>query len=350
VTRAEWSGAVEQAAWIAERLSPFDSGEVTSVVPAGYEAYARLLHPAEGLEGAPGVRWAQVAAWSGVALGPDTQFHELALPEHRPAAPAPWSGHGAAVGTLAAADLDALIEVLAEHTATADSCWFCLWEGYGWDSNSRLIATADEDPAAPAPGMADLDSALDPVPPAVRAGPRVELPNRRHLLYRGPIAAAREFVGSHDQSPTLWWPADRAWCVATEIDLDWTYVGGPSGLIDRLVADQRVEAQRARAGDHHHLRVQPWLARAIDRTTDELFASGQATLHTWRGNLSAQLERPRDDRDGFLRTRCEGEDPLTRPQSGSGWTRLHDHDPDGDALRAAVTSALTIRVIDSLIS
>jgi len=37
-------------------------------------------------------------------------------------------------------------------------------------------------------------------------------------------------------------PADRAWCVATEIDFAWTYVGGSRELIDAILADARLEA------------------------------------------------------------------------------------------------------------
>jgi hypothetical protein len=69
-----WSGDVHQADWIAPRLAPWDGGTITIVVPAGFEAYARVLHPAE----TPGngdhlVRWADVAAWSGMPLREDAQ-------------------------------------------------------------------------------------------------------------------------------------------------------------------------------------------------------------------------------------------------------------------------------------
>jgi hypothetical protein len=45
-----------------------------------------------------------------------------------------------------------------------------------------------------------------------------------------------------DQSPNLWWPDDRAWFVATEIDFDSTFVGGDDPLIAVLVTDRRLEA------------------------------------------------------------------------------------------------------------
>ncbi|MEA3218698.1 MAG: hypothetical protein QOJ19_4854, partial [Acidimicrobiia bacterium] len=45
-----------------------------------------------------------------------------------------------------------------------------------------------------------------------------------------------------DQSPNLWWPDDRAWIVATEVDFAWTYVGGSSELIEELLNEARLEA------------------------------------------------------------------------------------------------------------
>jgi len=72
------------------------------VVPVGFDAYARVLHPAEE----PGwvsdrlVRWAQVAAWSGMSLRRDAQFHPIALPPARPDREAPWSSQGPREGSL----------------------------------------------------------------------------------------------------------------------------------------------------------------------------------------------------------------------------------------------------------
>lgn len=44
------------------------------------------------------------------------------------------------------------------------------------------------------------------------------------------------------QSPNVFWPDDHAWCVATEIDLDSTYLGGTMKLISDVMADERLEA------------------------------------------------------------------------------------------------------------
>lgn len=35
-------------------------------------------------------------------------------------------------------------------------------------------------------------------------------------------------------TPSLWWPDDRTWCVATEIDFRWTYVGGSQVCINEI--------------------------------------------------------------------------------------------------------------------
>ncbi len=51
------------------------------------------------------------------------------------------------------------------------------------------------------------------------------------------------------QSPSIFWPDDESWCVATEIDLFCTYVGGSRALIDELLADERLEVWEAHLDD-----------------------------------------------------------------------------------------------------
>ena len=81
-------------------------------------------------------------------------------------------------------------------------------------------------------------------PPHVLTGPRVSIPARDYLLFRGPLSQAAQW-GAADlvpgmprelNSPNLMWPVDRAWFVATEIDLPWTGIAGTAGLIDDLLA------------------------------------------------------------------------------------------------------------------
>jgi hypothetical protein len=307
---ATWSDAVEQAEWIATRLAPFDSHEVTSVVPGGYEAYARVLHPAEDpARGDPSlVRWAEVAAWSGMPLRRDSQFHSLALPPESPRTEAPWTGQGPDRGNLYQPDAEALADILRNWTRTPERCWFCVWDGYGWDRARQLTPVGQPSQQLP-----------DPIPAAVRRGPRVHLPCRDYLLYTGPVEAALAGAELFDeeQSPNLWWPEDQLWCVATEIDLAWTYVGGPSGLIENLITDGRIEVLPAEAHDPL-TKVEDWVQQWADEAAAELCSSGHASIVTSRGKIVATLERRgwlgrrilRTESVGDNGVRGSGTDPL----------------------------------------
>ncbi|WP_139277699.1 hypothetical protein [Rhodococcus marinonascens] len=41
--------------------------------------------------------------------------------------------------------------------------------------------------------------------------------------------------------PNMWWPADRAWCVATDIDLMSTYVGASTEASIAVAAEATLE-------------------------------------------------------------------------------------------------------------
>ena len=111
--------------------------------------------------------------------------------------------------------LEPLSEHLARHTTTPAQVYYALWIGFADPGSFR--------------GQA----------------PEFTLPAREYLLVTGPISALPRVIESpwrHVQSPNLAWPADRAWCLATEIDFRWTYTGGSSRLIADLLADERIEA------------------------------------------------------------------------------------------------------------
>jgi hypothetical protein len=237
-----------------------------------------------------------------------------------------------------------MISILRGWTATPDQCWFCLWDGYGHGYGpgdwvpliratkvratkvraTKVRATkvrAGEDPPdgqreddlpegdLPEDPSAWPDTFQDPVPEAVRQGPRVHLPDREYLLYTGPVEAAVGAVGPAyaTQSANLWWPQDRAWCVASEIDLSWTYVGGPAALIGQLVADQRIEALRASPADSVS-GVEPWITDAVTAAAEQLVASGEAVITTALGTVRAHLDQPSWHHQGQLRTEITGGD------------------------------------------
>jgi hypothetical protein len=320
---AAWSTAVGAADWIGARLAPFDAHQVTSVVPSGFEAYTRVLHPAE--TPGPGdrlVRWAEVAAWSGQPLRADSQFHSIALPPGHPAAAAPWSSQGPEPGRLYRPDAEVLAGLLPAWTTVPEQCFFCLWDGYDW-AGVRL--TTGGQPPVRLP---------DPVPAPIRQGPRVRLPHRDYLLATAPVEAVTAVAAltNSSQTPNLWWPADRAWCVATEIDLPWTYVAGPAALIETIRADPRLEALPAAPADPVN-RFEPWVTAWVDEAVDSLLATGQAVITTSGGTLRARLARH------WLRITTEADNGI----SGSSSARLNGR--RGAGLREELGLHLTLQVI-----
>ena len=317
-----WSTQVDEADWIAERLLAPDERVVASIVPGGFDAYVRLLHPIGARTNPDGirVRWAEVAAWSGRALDRDSQFHAIAVSRDESEQPPPWHAAKPRQGSLEPDDVGALIEVLGRHTSTPSRCWFCIWDGYGWGDT----------PARP-----------HPIPAEVRAGPRVALPWRDYFLYSGPIDAALAFVDSEGQTPNLFWPDDRAWCVASEIDLSSTYVGGSRQLAAELMEDDRIEALAVEPTDAS-FRVAPWVVELVETSVGTLISSKRVAIDTDVGFVYASLGRSRLRRRGtetFAIATARADGSMVNRQKA---VRIGP----GDDLRAALVPALTRAVID----
>jgi hypothetical protein len=239
------SEEVHAADWIRERLHGW-AVDVGSVIPDGFAAYARIFHPAWRAHMVEW-RWSDVAAANGRIVHPEMQFHSVA---------APRAGHGTVgggwygprEGTMSPGQLRALIPLLAARTSTPERCWLCVWEGYGYLTGavaffkSTSWTQGDSQPPPMPP----------PPPPKVPRG-RVRLPGRDYLLFTGAVIAAG--VSSNpdhfamDDGPNLWWPDDRAWCVASEIDFPYTYVAGSEALVAEVLANPGLEALPATIRD-----------------------------------------------------------------------------------------------------
>jgi hypothetical protein len=213
------------AAWIAPRLSG-GFGAVTMFVPDGYAAYVRICHPADSDDGY--VTWSEVARYTGRVAHPTMQWHAVVgSPDPTNYAGSLWPGGDPERGRLDPTVLGELCEVLARHTRTPEHCFFGVWDGFGWIDPQR------------AAGL-----------------PRLRHPGRDYLMSTGPLRAARNVGEGVDldwrlwaPSPNLMWPADRAWFVGTEIDLDSTLVGGSAELIADLLDDPALDAWPVDAGD-----------------------------------------------------------------------------------------------------
>ncbi|MFI0453806.1 hypothetical protein [Actinomadura sp. 6N118] len=230
-------------------------------MPKVFEAYARVLHPALD-QSEQYVQWAKVADWAGRDLHARSDFAEISTPGPQGGTgDRPWD-EPSEPGSFPLDLLPHLCEVLAGHTKTPGRCWFCLWDGFGWlndedeDQSSSVVfaASAGDEPSSSPDAAPDAQADADPdrlrltFEGRLQDAPLIHLPTRDYYLLTGPLeaayglGAATESYFFFPQSPNLFWPDDRAWCVATDIDRDSTYVGGSAELIRELVADERLEA------------------------------------------------------------------------------------------------------------
>lgn len=128
----EFSEDVSAAKWVEDSLSNF--GALRSMLPDGFPAYARVFHPAylDGDEARP-VRWSTVASWTGRTVHHLMQFERVAglrVSDRAIYPDPPWGLHPL-VGSIPEAECRALVETLKGFTSTPDSCYFCLWDGFG---------------------------------------------------------------------------------------------------------------------------------------------------------------------------------------------------------------------------
>lgn len=213
--------STEPAQWVVDSLVTF-AVDVRSLVPGTHDAYVRVLHPAMAQPSGAAVRWGSVAAANARTAHPLMQWQAITGGweyMHERSQPPLWDREPAE-GTLPADIGSRLVEVLGPRTTTADVCWFAVWEGFG--------ALPDE----------------------VRAAPKFSVPARAYHLFVGPVVAVTEPVMPvFTQSPNIWWPDDRAWCVATEIDLMSTYVGCSRRCADELLAVPALETYEVRSTD-----------------------------------------------------------------------------------------------------
>ena len=207
---------VTAARWIADARR--DDATVGALVPPVFEAYARVFHPAVRYAGDDDVDvpWAQVAAANATVAHPAMEWGSITglMEFFDQADQSPlWDG-APARGHLPVQLAAAMAEVLRRHTGTPDECWFGV--------PAELIAA-------------------DALP--------LELGGTDYWLVRGPVelAAANMAAEPAEQSAAIWWPADRTWCVVTDLDLVTTYVGGSAACVAELVAHPGLEAAEVSA-------------------------------------------------------------------------------------------------------
>ena len=172
---AELMENISQGRWIEESLRPWAAASgvhetrVGSIVPEGFESYARVFHPAalrdsgqQPVRWSP-VSWATAASWTGRVVHPQMQFERIAnlsKPYEDPA----W-GSFPRYGCLPPEECRSIANVLREFTSTPNRCYYCVWEGWGF---------------------------LDPG--RYKTAPRLTVPGRGYLPFSGPLDAVMSFL------------------------------------------------------------------------------------------------------------------------------------------------------------
>jgi hypothetical protein len=207
------------ADWFVAGIADFGTS-VVSLVPRGFAAYVRVFHPAKRgpWPNPTPVRWSEIAELNGTKAHAEMQLVAITGSFHFQNNPQLGVFDHAPEEQSLPSDLaTALSAVLAGHTSTPDRCWFAVWNGFG---------------GTYAPGLT--------------SAPTFVVPARAYHLARGPVDTAAESVlakdGSRVQSASIWWPDDHAWCVATEIDLNTTYIGCAEACRDAIRALPGIEA------------------------------------------------------------------------------------------------------------
>jgi hypothetical protein len=143
--------------------------------PSGFDAYARLRFiPDPVRDGQP--------------------EHTVDLPDDHPSE---WSQAWAA------------LDILRRFTTMPGPWYVCAWEGSGHT-----------------------------LPPEVFRGRLVGVPERLYFMAEGASDDVQEWEALFDDGgpvPAFVWPADRAWCFASDVDPHWAGIGGSAAAVEALL-------------------------------------------------------------------------------------------------------------------
>lgn len=240
------------------------------------------------------VSWHTAADAFGTTMHAGAQWHRLTGPREAESEDGPrdaqgWRYSEPAAGQLPGDLLATAVSVLRGHTTSPDDGYVALWEGWGglighlgYGPSRVFLTLADggfSDPSTDRHRNFLQSSARDRFNDVFRRpswqpgilsdeisrGERLRLPNRDHVLFTGDLAVVADpewpwhvpwrdteseahGFGVTALSPSLIWPADRAWVLATDVDLDSTIVAGSPDAVRAICTDPRLEALGLREG------------------------------------------------------------------------------------------------------
>ena len=156
---------------------------------------------------------------------------------------------------------DMVASIGASHTTTPDLAWFAVWEGHGFGvSSGEMVWTHppahDEEGRAREASIERNSAAVNErnarVGPALAAVPRIALDDRSYFLLEGPLSGLNGLRYPDDdvwRNPDLFWPDDRSWFAATDVDFWSLYVAGRSGFTRELARSATTSTEIVDRGD-----------------------------------------------------------------------------------------------------
>jgi hypothetical protein len=177
------SSDTSDAEWIVNSARPWV--QLVCFGPEGFEAYARL-------------RFLPDPAFKGMSEAdakPETELSEVA-------------------------QLRIAVSLLARHTRTPHELCLAWWDGWGTQ-------------------VADL-------PVTALEHSKFQVPERSYFLLRGSLADFELWSARAAQPvPAFIWPADRAWCLANDVDPHWAGIGATDAALEQLLTEPRLDVTLA---------------------------------------------------------------------------------------------------------
>lgn len=191
---------VGDAKWYVESLRAWpEPGNVVrlwSFLPPLFDRYVRIFHPARRLHPPVDVRWSDICLGNGRVAHARMQWPRISSNASGGDSGSPRWDEPPLQGELPADLRSRLVRQLRLHTESGADAFHCVWDGTvpttAFPEAQRLTATHRRYLVF----CSDLSD-----------GPPAEAPQGGRLI------------------TNAWWPADRRWCVATDLDWHSTYVG-----------------------------------------------------------------------------------------------------------------------------
>lgn len=208
--------SLEEFDWINEGYQPpnqlNEKSTIQSLLPS-FESYFKLLHPVFARETKGGwqetresgrVYWKDLAEKYGIQFVPQIDWWDFANNKAFMKDRMPEKLFGPGEGNLDESVLTLLQNILTDHVTGNEKIYFCYW----------LLAREDF-----------VENSVE------------------WSLYRGDLGKVQKFNSLHISrySPTFWWPESKQWCVYTDFDWSFTFIGGSKELIKQLSGHHEVE-------------------------------------------------------------------------------------------------------------